>query len=354
MDIKKAQYLFVRLKSLIDTEINLLDTKGYIILSTDGQMIGNYDLNLNNMNLNKPFSSIKGYIYSFIEDENSNNFIISIRGDTSTNKNFLKIIKIFFDKNIASMSKHDFIKELILGNVESDEILNFCEQFEIPTASNFQVMLIKFKEDVFYILEDILLNMFEDSLLIKLNKFTYGFIYINPQNIAANIAFEINNLILSELLYEPQIGVGPIVKNVRYLPSSFEKAKLCIELGTTFLNDKKIYLYDELLLPLLIKNCQPRLIKDLTNDSSHNLNQILLDSELLVTIIEFFENNLNISETARRLYIHRNTLVYRLNKIQKITGLDLRNFKDATNFKILMSMDNYLKKIENNNQIPFQ
>jgi carbohydrate diacid regulator len=61
-----------------------------------------------------------------------------------------------------------------------------------------------------------------------------------------------------------------------------------------------------------------------------------LDDETMVTIQKFFENSLNISETARQLYIHRNTLVYRLERLEKMIGLDIRKFEDAMTFKIAM------------------
>ena len=118
-------------------------------------------------------------------------------------------------------------------------------------------------------------------------------------------------------------------------------------MGGIFENDKHVVNYDNLGIGRLIYQLPTTLcklfLKEVFKDGSFES----LDQETLNTIQKFFENNLNVSETSRQLYVHRNTLVYRLDKIEKHTGLDLRKFDDAIIFKVAMLVKKYLDKAEN-------
>ena len=138
------------------------------------------------------------------------------------------------------------------------------------------------------------------------------------------------------------VGIGSTAATLRDVAASYREAQVALEIGRVFDAEKEILNYESLgigrlIYQLPVKLCQMFLDEVFKKDSIDKL-----DSETLMTIQKFFDNSLNISETSRQLFIHRNTLVYRLDKIQKLTGLDLREFDDAIIFKVAMMVKKYL------------
>ncbi|MBQ8201674.1 MAG: helix-turn-helix domain-containing protein [Clostridia bacterium] len=144
--------------------------------------------------------------------------------------------------------------------------------------------------------------------------------------------------LMGETAHQMTIGIGRSRHTMDELRESYMEARRAIEVGRIFKPEESIYVYSRLILE--------RFLTELPQDISayyHSLlfnrkNQRLFNEEMLYTIDMFFKKDLNLSDTARQLYIHRNTLVYRLDKVQKQTGLDLRSFEDAVTFKILMEL----------------
>ena len=122
---------------------------------------------------------------------------------------------------------------------------------------------------------------------------------------------------------------------------------MALEVGKIFEENKHIMKYEQLGIGRLIYQLPSNLCKMFVGEVLHGISMSSFDEETLTTVAKFFENNLNVSETSRQLYIHRNTLVYRLDKLQKITGLDLRNFDDAIIFKIMLMVSKYMQYREN-------
>ena len=138
------------------------------------------------------------------------------------------------------------------------------------------------------------------------------------------------------------IGIGSTVNNIKDLARSFKDAQVALEVGKVFDNEKHIISYENLGIARLIYQL-PKTLCDMFLREVFKKGSIeTLDNETLFTIQKFFENNLNVSETSRRLFVHRNTLVYRLEKIKKLTGLDLREFDHAIVFKVALMVKKYL------------
>jgi len=343
MDIRRIRLLFSKFQNIVDEEISLMDNNGYIIDSTNLEKIGEYDAVLKYEDINRGITSIEDRLYSLIDTDYGNNLIISIKGTSTENHKLLQIIGLFLSENLNSLTKEDFFKGIILKEFDRCEIKDLCNKFNIKYDSTAQVVVIKLSEDVIGDSESIITNMYQDEILIRLNNNTLAFIKLtNNDDEHDEIGQGIYDTIFSELLYEPRIGVGIIAENLSLLHESYEKANILIKLGEIFSQNKKIYYYNDLLLPILIDNVDASKLKDILGFANCGIEGILMDKELLLTATQFLENNLNISDTARKLYVHRNTLIYRLNKIQNITGLDLRSFNDAVNFNILASGVKYL------------
>ncbi|MEG2145845.1 MAG: helix-turn-helix domain-containing protein, partial [Lachnospiraceae bacterium] len=159
-------------------------------------------------------------------------------------------------------------------------------------------------------------------------------------------AKEILELLKSENQEGVHIAYGTIVNDIKEVSKSYKEAKLALDVGKIFFNEKDIIAYSALGIGRLIYQLPIPLCKMFIREIFEGKSPDDFDEETLSTINKFFENSLNVSETSRQLYIHRNTLVYRLDKLQKSTGLDLRIFEDAITFKIALMVVKYMKYME--------
>lgn len=138
------------------------------------------------------------------------------------------------------------------------------------------------------------------------------------------------------------VGIGTTVTGIKDLARSFKEAQVALEVGKVFDTERSIVSYDNLGIARLIYQLPTTLCEMFLKEVFKRGSIESLDAETLFTIQRFFENNLNVSETSRKLFVHRNTLVYRLEKIKKLTGLDLREFEDAIVFKVALMVKKYL------------
>ena len=156
------------------------------------------------------------------------------------------------------------------------------------------------------------------------------------------IAQTVQEALTRELGIKTVVGVGTIVNHVRDLARAYKEAQVAIDVGKVFDTERSIINYENLGIGRLIYQL-PTTLCEMFLQEVFKKNPIdALDQETLFTINKFFENNLNVSETARKLFVHRNTLVYRLEKIKKLTGLDLREFDDAITFNVALMVKKYL------------
>ena len=145
-----------------------------------------------------------------------------------------------------------------------------------------------------------------------------------------------------ELGLKVVIGIGTPAKHIRELADRFKEAQVAIDIGKVFDSEKSIINYENLGIGRLIYQLPTTLCEMFLMEIFKKNPIESLDQETLYTINKFFENNLNVSETSRKLFVHRNTLVYRLEKIKKLTGLDLREFDHAIVFKVALMVKQYL------------
>ena len=151
------------------------------------------------------------------------------------------------------------------------------------------------------------------------------------------------NTVNSETMSTVLIGLGTIAPNIDALNASYKEAQVAIEVGQVFSEEQSILNYDNLGIGRLIYQLPIRLCELFLQEVFRKGSIETLDEETILTINKFFENDLNVSETSRQLFVHRNTLVYRLEKIYKLTGLDLRKFDQAIVFKVAMMVYKYLE-----------
>ena len=146
----------------------------------------------------------------------------------------------------------------------------------------------------------------------------------------------------AEFFTQVSIGIGTVVENIKDLARSYKEAQVALEVGKIFENERNVNSYENLGIGRLIYQLPTTLCEMFLQEVFKKGSLESLDRETLSTIQRFFENNLNVSETSRKLFVHRNTLVYRLEKIRKLTGLDLREFDHAITFKVALMVKKYL------------
>lgn len=156
------------------------------------------------------------------------------------------------------------------------------------------------------------------------------------------VAFTIEQAIANELDIKTVIGIGTPAYHLRELADRYKEAQIAIDVGKVFETEKSIINYENLGIGRLIYQLPTTLCEMFLSEVFKKSPLDSLDKETLDIITKFFENNLNISETSRKLFVHRNTLVYRLGKIKKLTGLDLREFDQAIVFKVALMVNKYL------------
>ena len=160
------------------------------------------------------------------------------------------------------------------------------------------------------------------------------------------IAKTLLDMLNAEAMAKVNIAYGTIVNDIKEVSKSYKEAKLALDVGKIFYSDKNVIAYNSLGIGRLIYQLPIPLCKMFIKEIFGGKSPDEFDEETLSTINKFFENSLNVSETSRQLYIHRNTLVYRLDKLQKTTNLDLRVFDDAITFKIALMVVKYMKYME--------
>lgn len=248
--------------------------------------------------------------------------------------------------------KHDkttFVKNIIMDNILQGDIYVRAKELHFVSEAPRAVFLIRQISDSDVSVVDTIQSLFPDrqvDFVISINETDVVLVKQVSEDCQAKDLYRIANMAQEALESEKKIktvvGIGTVVGHVRDLARAYKEAGVAIEVGRVFYEKKTIINYENLGIGRLIYQL-PTTLCEMFLQEVFKKNPIdTLDQETLYTIDKFFENNLNVSETARKLFVHRNTLVYRLEKIKKLTGLDLRAFDDAITFKVALMVKKYL------------
>lgn len=248
--------------------------------------------------------------------------------------------------------KHDktaFVKSIISDNILLGDIYVRAKELHFASEAQRAVLLIRQVDSAEISAVDVVQSMFSDSqedFVISINETDIAVIKLLPDGSDGKeiykIAKSIEENLAQSLKIKTTIGIGTVVGHIRDLARAYKEASVAIDVGKVFDTEKTIINYENLGIGRLIYQL-PTVMCGMFLQEVFKKNPIdALDQETLFTINKFFENNLNVSETARKLFVHRNTLVYRLEKIKKLTGLDLREFDDAITFKVALMVKKYL------------
>ena len=292
-----------------------------------------------------------------VNDDKQLEYVIMAKGENDTTymvgkmaafqiQNLLVAYKERFDKD-------NFIKNLLLDNLLLVDIYNRAKKLHIDTDVKRVVFIIETKTEKDNNALETVRNLFasktkdfitavdeKNIILVKEVKATENYDELS------RIAKVIVDMLNTEAMSSVHVAFGTIVNEIKEVSRSYKEAKMALDVGKIFYSDKNIIAYNNLGIGRLIYQLPIPLCRMFIKEIFDGKSPDEFDDETLVTINKFFENSLNVSETSRQLYIHRNTLVYRLDKIQKATGLDLRVFEDAITFKIALMVVKYMKYME--------
>ncbi len=249
--------------------------------------------------------------------------------------------------------RNNFFQNLLLDNMLLVDIYNRAKKLHIEVTAPRAVLLIETEHEKDSAVSELLRSMFSSQtgdyitavdesnvILIKM---------LAPEDDYTKLDQEANTIVdmmSMEAMLNVRVAYGTIVGELKEVSKSYKEAKMALDVGKIFYAEKKVTAYNTLGIGRLIYQLPINLCRIFIDEIFGSNIPDELDDETLTTINKFFENNLNVSETSRQLFVHRNTLVYRLEKLEKSTGLDIRTFDDALTFKIALMVVNYMRYLD--------
>lgn len=346
------------LKNITRIDLCIIDTEGKILATTFSEADRYVSPAMALVDSPADSQVVSGCHFFKVFDEHQLEYVLLANGDSDDVymvgqiasfqiQNLLVAYKERFDKD-------NFIKNLLLDNLLLVDIYNRAKKLHIETDVRRVVYIIETNRDK------------EGNELEKVRSIFEGknrdFVTaVDEKNIIVvkeladkagsreleKMAKEMMEILRAESEDDKiHIAYGTVVNDIKEVSKSYKEAKLALDVGKIFFDEKDIVAYSTLGIGRLIYQLPIPLCKMFIKEIFEGKSPDEFDEETLTTINKFFENSLNVSETSRQLYIHRNTLVYRLDKLQKSTGLDLRVFEDAITFKIALMVVKYMKYME--------
>ena len=350
------QSVIVQLKEISDRTFGVIDTEGCVVSCTDVSLLGERWADAA-LKVGNSTESIVTYgqksFKAIVGNSNYYEYAVFCSGDDETARSFCTLAYIALnDAKIFYEEKHDrgtFVKNIIMDNILPGDIYIRAKELHFSTDAPRAVFLIRQVGHGDVATVDVLSSMFSDKIqdfVLSINEMDIAVVkQINANTTSEDlekIALSMEETLKNELRIKSVIGIGTIAEHLRELADSYKEAQTAIEVGKVFDTEKSIMHYENLGIGRLIYQLPTTLCEIFLSEVFKKNSIDSLDQETLFTINKFFENNLNVSETSRKLFVHRNTLVYRLEKIKKLTGLDLRQFDHAIVFKVALMVRKYL------------
>jgi len=346
------------LKEISRTEFCVIDTDGKVLASTFS------DFEIQPADIQAFVESqadsqlVKGFQYFKVCDDYQLEYVLVAHGDDEDTYMVGKLAAFQIQNLIVAykerFDKDSFIKNLLLDNLLLVDIYNRAKKLHIDTEAKRVIFIIETSHEK----DSVALDNVRNLLGGKSRDFVTA---VDEKNIIVvkeladkagsreleKMAKEMMEILRAESEDDKiHIAYGTVVNDIKEVSKSYKEAKLALDVGKIFFDEKDIVAYSTLGIGRLIYQLPIPLCKMFIKEIFEGKSPDEFDEETLTTINKFFENSLNVSETSRQLYIHRNTLVYRLDKLQKSTGLDLRVFEDAITFKIALMVVKYMNYME--------
>ena len=345
------------LKAITRTDICVMDTEGKALAATISNADDYEQAVLAFVESPADSQVLQGFQFFKVFDEHQLEYVILAKGDSEDVYMIGKIASFQIQNLLVAYKerydKDNFIKNLLLDNLLLVDIYNRAKKLHIDTEVRRVVFLIETKNEkdtnaletvrgLFASKTKDFITAVDEKNIILVKELKQSESYDDLSKTAKVIVDMLN----TEAMTKVHVAYGTIVNEIKDVSRSYKEAKMALDVGKIFYSGRNVVAYNNLGIGRLIYQLPMPLCKMFIREIFDGKSPDSFDDETLTTINKFFENSLNVSETSRQLYIHRNTLVYRLDKLQKSTNLDLRVFEDAITFKIALMVVKYMKYME--------
>ena len=333
--------------------VGIINEEGSVVAFSDLKKLNSIkNIVAKNFNLKNKEGEFNKYSFVNLNLENEKECFIFIEGTSEESINYLKILKNLISNTYSRKNfqyeRENFIKRVLTNNIYYKELEILAKNYNIKLNENFVVVLFEISEKISEEVFNFFKNLFKSDNNFPIELDFKNFVLVKKINDSheektlekyltkviktVNETFDLN----------VSVGISGIKYGFRNINKSYEEAKTALKIKKIFDSSENILKYEKLGLKRLIYKLPTDICEVFLKEILNKNNIENLDKETLFTVKKFFENNLNISETARKMFIHRNTLVYRLEKIKNKTGLDLKDFDQATKFKLALLVQKYL------------
>ena len=354
MSNRLFQTLLHQMKDVVGRTIGVIDENGIVIACSELSKIGESKQRIREeLSYSQDAVIYEGYTYRFVNSAGKTDCICFVEGGDSHSDNMAQLLSIFLG-NMKSLydekyDKGSFIKSIILDNILPSDIYIKSNELHFSNDESRVVFVLKFQNlsdtPPYEIIEQMIdegerayvINISEQDVVI-VREVEAG---CEPEEMEA-YARELISTISKNHGLKVLVGISSVVDNLKDLARAYKEARIAFEVGKVFDIERPVISYENLGIGRLIYQLPTTLCEMFLSEVFKKGSLESLDRETLMTVQSFFENNLNVSETSRKLFVHRNTLVYRLEKIRKLSGLDLREFDHAVTFKVALMVKKYL------------
>ncbi len=354
MSNRLFQSVVYQMSDSVERVIGIIDETATIVACSDLSRIGQV-LDLDFLDLSHSDEPIMcdGFTCKVFGPEQYYEYGVIVEGDDAQAIRYINMLTVSLgtikqlhdEKN----DRANFIKNVIMDNILPGDIYLKARELRFNTEKSRVVLLIRTTRQSDITVYEVLQNLFPEKnkdFVINVNETDIALVKeVGPEietKHLENLARSLVDTLAGEFYTHSVVGIGSINVGIKDLAKSFKEAHVALEVGKVFDTEKPIISCENLGIARLIYQLPTTLCETFLREIFKRDSIDSLDHETLFTIQRFFDNSLNVSETSRKLFVHRNTLVYRLEKIKKITGLDLREFDQAIVFKIALMVNKYL------------
>ena len=356
MSNRLFQTIIQQMKDVVERTVGVIDENGIIVACSELTRIGESRQRIREeLSYSTDTVIYEGTTYKFVNATTGGDCIVFVEGNDSHADKMAQMISISLSsiKNLYDerYDKASFIKSIILDNILPSDIYTKSNELHFTNDESRAVIVLKFHptaaqeispyELIYNIVSeksrDYVINIGEQDVVIVRE--------VDHRAEITEVERYANEILATAVSRQPVkilIGVSSIVENLKDLARAYKEARIALEVGKVFDIEKPVMSYENLGIGRLVYQLPTTLCEIFLQEVFKRGSIESLDNEKLMTVQSFFENNLNVSETSRKLFVHRNTLVYRLDKIRKITGLDIREFENAVTFKVALMVKKYL------------
>ena len=354
MSNRLFQTVIHQMRDVVGRATGVIDENGIVVACSELGKIGESRQRIREeLSYSSDAVILDGFTYRFISSAGKNDYIVFVEGEDKEADKTAQMLAIALG-NIKSLcdekyDKGSFIKNIILDNILPNDIYIKSNELHFNNDEYRAVIVVKFQGATelppYEIIQSIVTDKNRDYVI---NISEQDIVIVKEVGAGAGVedlekyAEELMKTAHSEYAAKLLIGISSVVEKLKDLARAYKEARIALEVGKVFDIERPIMSYENLGIGRLIYQLPTTLCEIFLQEVFKKGSLESLDRETLMTVQSFFENNLNVSETSRKLFVHRNTLVYRLEKIRKLTGLDLREFDHAVTFKVALMVKKYL------------